>query len=452
MGDAKTSPAGPGPAVAIRPGRRRGRGLAAGSALLALATTLAACAGSGGSAAGGGTLIVADLAPFTGPDALLGPGFLAGCYAATHVIDSGGGVLGHKLQCKSFDTRGDPADAVPATRQMFAGTANLALVIGPTSDEAAAVVPIIDGNSMVVFSGTGQSEFDQNPYKYFYRLTPPDIYTAYALVATAHFRYHYSRVALAFGNDIGSQTFVKPAEQAIKTLGMTLAANEALNLTATSYRTEVSTILASHPDVIFTEALGPADAIFLSEVKQLNHGKMIPVIGTSPTIDPTWYSAVAAAIGSSTLQTSFVADTLGIETSGPAYTTYKNAILASKSEIKNYQDYLTHPQSLHFYDAVTLAALAMVKSHSTTASVYRGDIKPIANGVPGATVVTSYARGVKLLKEGKNIRYVGPGGPTNFNQYNNSSVNYQVDKYGPGGSTRILGSLPAAEVAAAGGS
>ena len=64
---------------------------------------------------------------------------------------------------------------------------------------------------------------------------------------------------------------------------MTLAANETLDLNATTFRTEATKIVNSHPDVILTEALGPTDATFLSEVKQLNGGKMIPVIGTSAT-------------------------------------------------------------------------------------------------------------------------------------------------------------------------
>ena len=109
------------------------------------AAALAACGAtstsSGGTTAnagaGGSSLVVADLAPFSGPDAALGPTYLATCYGATTAINSGGGVLGHKLTCKSVDTRGDPADAVPAVNQLFATTSSVALVIGCTSDEAA---------------------------------------------------------------------------------------------------------------------------------------------------------------------------------------------------------------------------------------------------------------------------------------------------------------------------
>ena len=421
----------------------------------AIACSLAIVAsGTGAANASGktsftGTVVIPDLSSFSGPDASLGPGFLAGCYSATWVINNNGGVNGKKIQCKVFDTRGDPADAVPAARQMFASTPNIFMVIGPTSDEASAVVPIINYQKTVVFSGTGQSEFDNSPFPYFYRLTPPDIETAYAMIAAAHFRYHFKRVALAFGNDIGSQTFVNPSIQATKTLGMKMTANVALDLTATSFRTEAATVVNSKPDVILTEALGPADAIFLSEVKQLNGGKMIPVLGTSPTIDPTWYSAVAAAVGAKTLQDNFSAVTLGSDFSGPAYKQFEAAIIAQKAIISNHVKYLTHPQTLHFYDAVTMAALAAVEAKSNVSAVYKPYIVKIANGVRGATVVTSFAQGVKLIKEGKRIHYIGPGGPTNFNKYNNSVVNFQLDKYGPGGSTVLLGSVPAAQVTAA---
>jgi ABC-type branched-subunit amino acid transport system substrate-binding protein len=85
-------------------------------AAAALAIALSACgasstsssAGGASPAASGSTLTVADLAPFSGPDAALGPTYLATCYGATAAINQAGGVLGHKLACKSVDTRGDP--------------------------------------------------------------------------------------------------------------------------------------------------------------------------------------------------------------------------------------------------------------------------------------------------------------------------------------------------------
>jgi branched-chain amino acid transport system substrate-binding protein len=431
---------------------------AAGLAAAALATAgLAACSSSstssGGTTSASGShsaLVVADLAPFSGPDAALGPTYLVSCDGATQAIDNAGGVLGHKLSCKGVDTRGDPADAVPATRQMFATTPNLALVIGVTSDEAASVVPVINADKMVVFGMTGQSEFDSTHFQYFYRLVPPDLAESYAMVVIAQ-QLGYKRIALAFGNDIGSQTFIKPAITSIGKAGQTLVANETLDLSANTFRTEADKIVAAHPDVIFTEALGPADATFLSEVKQLNGGKMIPVIGTSATISPDWQKSVAAAIGASTLASSFHADNLVTETSGPSYTPFFNAIMSEKGKVGstgNFSTYLTAPGAVHLYDAINLSALAMVEAKSTSPSVYAPFIAKIGDGGAGAVTVYSFAQGLAAIKQGKAIRYEGPGGPTSFDSFHDSTGIFQTDTYSTSGAVQVAGNITAAQLRA----
>jgi ABC-type branched-subunit amino acid transport system substrate-binding protein len=431
---------------------------AAGLAVATMAAAaLAACSSSSTSSSGTtsasgshSALVVADLAPFSGPDAALGPTYLVSCDGATQAIDNAGGVLGHKLSCKGVDTRGDPADAVPATRQMFATTPNLALVIGVTSDEAASVVPVINANKMVAFGMTGQSEFSSTHFPYFYRLVPPDLAESYAMVVIAQ-HLGYKRIALAFGNDIGSQTFIKPAITSIGKAGQALVANETLDLSASTFRTEADKIVAAHPDVIFTEALGPAEATFLSEVKQLNGGKMIPVIGTSATISPDWYKSVAAAIGASTLASSFHADNLVTETSGPAYAPFQQAIMSEKGKVGstgNFDTYLTAPGAVHLYDGINLAALAMVEAKSTVPSVYAPFIAKIGNGTSGAQVVYSFAQGVAALKAGKAIRYEGPGGPTSFDSYNDSTGIFQTDTYSGSGAVQVTGNITAAQLRA----
>ncbi|HLH64510.1 MAG TPA: ABC transporter substrate-binding protein, partial [Solirubrobacteraceae bacterium] len=340
------------------------------------------------------------------------------------------------------------ADAVPAVRQMYASTSNLALVIGCTSDEAASVVPIFNANRTVSFCMTGQSEFDHVKFPYFYRLVPPDLSESYAMVAIAKNR-GYKRIALAFGNDIGSQTFVGPAIAAIKRAGMQLVANETLDLSATTFRTEAAAIVNAHPDVILTEALGPADAAFLSEVKQLNGGKMIPVIGTSATISPAWFKAVAAAVGASTLASNFQADNLVTETSGPAFDAFEKAIYAERGKVGqtgDFSTYLTAPGAVHLYDGINLAALAMIAAKSTSPAKFMPYIISIGDGTPGATVVNSFSQGVAALRAGKAIRYIGPGGPTRFDAYHDSAGLFQVDAYTPNGTVKVVGHLADSEL------
>jgi ABC-type branched-subunit amino acid transport system substrate-binding protein len=421
-------------------------------AAVAMAAALAACGSNGSGATGNSTLIFADVAPFSGVDAALGPIYLVSCTGATHAINAAGGILGHKVGCKPVDTRGEPADAVPAVGSMFSTTKNLELVIGCTSDEAASVVPVINQHKTVMFCMTGQSEFDHVVYPYFYRLVPPDLAESYAMTVIAQ-KLGYTKIALAFGNDIGSQTFVQPAIASIAKAGLKLVANETLDLHATTFRTEAAKIVAAHPDAIMTEALGSADPTLFAEIKQLNGGKMIPIIGTSAAISPVFYTACAKAIGAATFASVFHADNLVTATSGPAYLAFTHALLAVKGKVAgaqtgNFSTYFTAPGGVHLYDGMNLAALAMVAAKSTDVAKWGPWIAKIGDGVPGAVVVSSFAQGVAELKAGKQIRYIGPGGPTSFDAFHDSPGIFQIDIYSPTGAVQVAGSITATELRA----
>ncbi len=328
-------------------------------------------------------------------------------------------------------------------------------MIGSTSDEAAAVVPIINNHKTVVFGMTGQDEFDKVKYPYFYRLVPPDLEESYAMVAIAQ-KLGYHRIALAFGNDIGSQTFVPPAISAIGKAGMTLTANETLDLKATTFRTEAQKIVSSHPDAIMTEALGSADPTLFAEIKQLNGGKVIPIIGTSAAISPAFYQSAARAVGASAFAANFHADNLVTATSGPAYDAFSKALLAVKGKVANAQTgnfstYFTAPGAVHLYDGINLAVLSMIAAKSTDTAKWKPFISTIGDGVPGATVVNSFAQGAAALKAGKKIRYIGPGGPTNFDAFHDSAGIVQIDTYSPSGAVRVVGSIPVARLRALSG-
>lgn len=426
-------------------------------AVIAALVLLAACGGS--SSAGGnysGPMLVGVIAPFTGTDAALGPAYLAACYPAVLAINNAGGVLGNHLSCQQFDTRGEPADAVPAANQMIAANPHLMAVVGCTSDEAATVVPIIDRAHIPMFCMTGQSEFNQTPYKYFHRLVPPDAYDAYAMVGSALYgpgHAPYTKVALVFGNDIGSQAFVAPATNALTKLGATVVINQPITLGASSYNTEVTAMLATHPDVILTEALGSAGT-YLGEVKTLNNGKMIPFIGTSATIDPTWFQQVRDAIGVADLTKYYGGVDLGYSFSGPAYTEFQTNLNAAASTFADAPKYKQRGSTLHLYDGIIMTALAMVATNSADPTVYNPKIKDIANGTSGATVVNTYKDGVAAIKAGKSIRFVGAGGENNFDKYNNSQSGYIWVTYDNQGNEVKVGQMTpqqTQDISAAGG-
>src|SRR3989440_10146794 len=187
-----------------------------------LLLVLAGCGGSSGSTGGGlgsGDLLVGVLAPFSGTDANLGPASYAACLAAAPAINSNGGVGGRHVTCQKFDTRGEPADAAPAANQMIASNSNLMAVIGCTSDEASAVAPIVDKAHIPMFCMTGQSEFNKTKLPYLHRLVPADIFDAYGMVGWVIYgpsHPAWNKVALVFGDDIGSQRFSPPPTNALR--------------------------------------------------------------------------------------------------------------------------------------------------------------------------------------------------------------------------------------------
>jgi len=421
------------------------------------ALVLVACGGSSSSTGGlgSGDLLVGVIAPFTGADAGLGPAYYAACLAAAPSINDNGGVGGRQVKCQQFDTRGEPADAVPAANAMIAGNSNLMSVIGCTSDEAATVAPIIDRAHIPMFCMTGQSEFNKTSLQYFHRLVPADIYDAYAMVGYAldgPGHSPYQKIALVFGNDIGSQAFVAPATNALQKLGAQVQ-NFPIQLGASDYRTEVASVIAYHPDAIFTEALGSAGT-FLGEFKTQNGGQMLPFIGTSATIDPTWFQQVRDAIGVDVLVKDYAGVDLGYAFSGPAYDEFLTNLNAAASQFADAPKYKQRGSTLHLYDGIIMTALAMVATNSDDPTVYNPMIKQIANGVSGAVVVNTYKDGVAALHSGKQIRFVGAGGENNFDQYNNSQSGYIWVNYDNQGNEIKIGEMTpqqTEQISAAGG-
>jgi hypothetical protein len=203
-------------------------------------------------------------------------------------------------------------------------------------------------------------------------------------------------------------------------------------------------MLSAKPQVIFTEADPQTDSTFLSEVKQL-HG-MLPVIGTETTVQAPWLKAVGGAIGTSDLAKYFTGLQPLAPSTGPAWSVFNSALLASGSSVPKPSQWSSDPYSMTYYDAVNLMALGMLSAKSTKTTDYVPQIVKLTQALPGAVTVTSFAAGKNALAAGKQIRYVGAGGPIAFDQWHNSSGAYEAAVVS-GGQTKIVGVVSAAQIA-----
>ncbi len=420
--------------------------------ICALAAALVAGCGSSSGGSGGGStsskgpLVFDTFNPYSGANASFGPELGAGCYPAARVVEQAGGVLGHtQITCNAVDSRGDPADAVPAAAQMLASTTNLVGVLGPSSDEAAATVPRINAGHVPMFADTGQSLFDHSSYNYFWRIVSPDTATGYAEALFAHQK-GYMRAALVYGNDISAQGTVPGILAGFKKLGGTVAVNLPLALKQSSYRSEVERLIAAKPDVIFNELDPQTAATFLGELKQLQ-GRVQPLVSTAAQYTP-WIKAVTNAIGLSTLAQVYHTILNTAQFSGPAYAQYKTNLLASP-QVANPKQWLQDVFSESGFDTVIICSLAMLAAHSTNPAVWNSYIPKVTTVGSGATVVKTFAQGKALLAKGKKIAYIGTTGQIAFNPWHNSAGGFEVLGFAQGnGKQPIVATFGPAAIAA----
>jgi ABC-type branched-subunit amino acid transport system substrate-binding protein len=411
--------------------------LASLCATAATVLALSACGSSAGSGASGGSagspdtgtdsLTFAAFNTFSGPNATFGPEQLAGCGPAAQAIQAAGGILKHKsVSCNPSDSRGDPADAVPAAQQLIASTGHLVGVLGPGSDEAPATIPLFNRSHIPMFSDAGQGLFDKSTFKYFWRILPADDQVGYAMAVYAH-QMGYTRVASVFGTSIGSQGSAPTVSSGFKKLGGTITTAQVLALGQPSYRSEVAQVAAGHPQAIFIELDPQSAATYLSELAQLYH--QIPIIGTDGTTQPPWLKAVSGAIGKATVQKYYVGAQPYAPTGGAPHKLWLAQLHAATSGVaKPVSQWESDSYSEAAWDAVNIMGLAMEMSKSTNPTVFNTYITKVTNPGAGHVIVQDFAQGKQAILAGKPITYVGATGPITFDQYQNSPGGFEVIK------------------------
>src|ERR1035437_554498 len=260
---------------------------------LGVGLLVTAAGGSTVAASGGGTVAYGVLSCFTGTLASLGESMLQGSQVAQQAINSGGGVLGKKLTLQHADTQCDEADAVPAVHQLLAIN-QMAGIIGPETQEIAAVAPILTHAKIPDEFQGGSTLFDKNINKDLWRDSPSESQLGVAMALYAHQK-GYQKAALLFYSDIAAQTFIKPITATWHKLGGTVVANLTLAPDQSSYQAQVQQVINSHPDVIFTQTDTPTAAVLYQNFQELNN-LAIPFVGTDVTGGSEYLHAITIPV------------------------------------------------------------------------------------------------------------------------------------------------------------
>jgi branched-chain amino acid transport system substrate-binding protein len=437
-----------GPSPGRPPSGRLPSGRLAAAAGAAACLVLAACGSStssgSGSGTGTGTINIGVIGPMTGPAAEIGNLMSGACYAAVLNVNKAGGVLGRKTGCNLVDDTGDPADAVPNVSRALATTSNLNMAVGLESNTAATTIPLVNSAHIPMVSTNGLVAYDKTHDTYFWRMTPSDDQNGAAFVAWAE-KKGYKRVAVVFQNNIGAQGNEPGVVAGVKKIGGTMTTNITIPGDASSYSSVVARVLAGKPQALILAGDPQTSATFLSEYRQLNSGSVPPVITSTDSITPAYFSAVKKVMGSTYMTHSMYFIGSFVSPTSHAFGIYKSAVYGA-SQIKDPATILGVGVIASIYDGINLMGLAMQMAHSTSGPAYNADIAKIAAGSPGAVVVDSYAAGLAALKAGKKIHYEGVGGVIHFNTFHNSPGNFSASGFTANGSPTLLGVIPGTQV------
>lgn len=379
---------------------------------IAVAVVVAACGSSSPSASGGGNIKTDSaghvsfgvLSCFTGPLAVLGQAMLQGSQVAQKVINSSGGVLGKQLDLSHADTQCDEADAVPAVRQLLSADA-VSGIIGPETQEIAAVAPIVSAARIPTEFQGGSTAFDKNTNQYLWRDSPSDSQLGVAMALYANQK-GYKTAALLFSSDIAQQTIPKPITATWQKFGNTIVSNTTVAPGQTSYRTEVQAIIAAKPDVIFTQLDPQTAAVMFQNFKELDN-LAIPIVGTDVTSGNDYLKAITYPVAHDHLVSVF-----GTNATGAAADNFAAAFAA-----QNGANAQPIAGANYAYDAVLSLALAMDKAGTTDGPAVIADMKAVTN--PPGTPCDTYKACYQGIKAGTRIKMDGASGDLIFNAYNN---------------------------------
>ncbi len=216
--------------------------------------------------------------------AYIGNGLAAGATAYFTYINTHGGINGHPVQYIPLDDRSDSATGIANLKQLSASNQAIGVMGFPSSNLAQASVPelakdqmvgIIQGTSPAVI--TGQWSFAGSAY-IANEATPMADIAAQLLPGN-------SRPKVAIINQVSAVLSVWHTNmlQVISSRSWTLTSDQSVTLAATDVTSQVTAIVNSKPDIVFSTMSGPKIVLAVQGLRKLGYSG--PIVSHTPSAD-----------------------------------------------------------------------------------------------------------------------------------------------------------------------
>ncbi|CAN5325213.1 ABC transporter substrate-binding protein [soil metagenome] len=389
----------------------------------AAALVLSGCSSTSSSDSDSGSksldLKIGTILPQTGSLAVLGPPEFAGVAAAEADINKAD--AGLKVSVEDKDS-GDTTTNI-ATQSATAELADgVSAIIGAASSSVslsfidqvtkAGVVQISPANTSPTFSTYADDGF-------YFRTAPSDVLQGRVL-GQKILKDGATSVSILYQNDSYGQGLNDNVKKALEDGGATVGQDVAFDPAATSFSSEVSSVLSTNPDALVVISFDQLKAI-APELKKNNFDfkKFYGTDGNYGVITEDYTDV----------------DIAGAQFTNPGVNASdafqsKLQALVKKQGNKKLSVFSYAPES---YDATVLIALAALQGGATDGTTIKDNLKKVSEG---GTKCTTYDACAKLINDKKDINYDGLSGPITFDKNGDPSQAYiSIYKYETGNKT-----------------
>lgn len=347
----------------------------------------------------GKPLKIGALNSMTGTGGVYGPGMLQAMRIAVDEVNAAGGAAGRPLQLFNEDDQTRPDAAVLAAKKLV-DISKVDVIAGVWSSSVAlAILPITNGAGIMMLNTCGSPELkteDKLDLVWQYQAANDIFGKAFAQVARN--RGFKNPAVMAFNNS----TFVGQANyfrKAWEEAGGKVSAYVIYEPNQTSYRTELSRVLATKPDVIALSAYTPDATIIIKEWYQSGQDCKFIMPGWSAN------EGLIKALGAEATE-GIIAVSNVAATEHPAF---KHFDAAFRKATGRESDVF----AAESYDMIISVALA-VEAAGPDADIktINSHMRTVSNA-PG-TKVTSFAQGRDLLRKKEKIDFDGASSKLEF--------------------------------------
>ena len=340
---------------------------------------------------------IGTLCPLTGAGGAYGPDMQKAIVSVAERINKGGGIHGRPIQLFHEDSQTNPEAAVRAARKLIDVNKVVALMSTFASAVTLAVKPLAVESKVFYISVSGADAVTEGNHGGYIARTQPNtklqgqVYGKWVVS-----RKEWKRLALMTLQTPFAVPFGDNFTATVKSAGVTVTDSLIYEDKKASYRSEITRVLATNPELIMLLGYTPDSVVMAKELFRAAYKGA--VLGPAFAINAKFVEGAGAE----------VAEGVWAIDPAPSFDSpaYKQFAAAVPQADKN-------PYAPQSWDHMTLVGLALAaRRGEASGTVIKDTLRTISN--PPGTVVTSYEDGARLLAEGKKINYEGASGSCDF--------------------------------------